>query len=118
MGSNVTGVAGWRVWFKGGAKFDSASSAWSGLPTTGVLAVQVYFLPTRTNRRYMSGDDLYFRQEVAGGDAIYGSTGRDDSMTEAEVIAKYPGAVVLAGEWTTDAEMAAVSNDMEMAGPP
>lgn len=105
--SNVTGVSGWRAWFKGGGTFDSATTAWANLPRTGCLLVMVYFLPKRSTRRYMNGSDFYFRQEV-GEDVIIGSTGYNSTMTAADVVARYPGAVVLEGEWTTDAEMSTV----------
>lgn len=111
--SNVTGVSGWRVWFKGGATYDSVAKTPAELPTTGCLLVMVYFLPKRTNRRYMTGSDWYFFQPVTG-DQIIGSVGYDNMMTKADVLALYPGAIVVEGGWTTDEEMHRVT-DLAMA---
>lgn len=100
----VTGVAGWRVWFKGGSVYDSGVS-WSSLPPTGCLLVMVYFDPR--GRRYMSGSDWYFLQETDDG-PIIGSLGFDSRLHLDDVWSRYPGAVILEGEWTTDKEMADV----------
>jgi hypothetical protein len=67
----------------------------------------VYFLPKRSTRRYMSGQDWYFRQPVTG-DVIYGSIGSNSDRGRADVITRYPGSVVLEGEWVTDTEMSTI----------
>lgn len=113
MGKPVTGVAGWRAWFKGGSTFDSVQTKPEDLPKTGCLLVMIYFEPERNNRRYNNGSDLYFWQQVDG-DVIIGSTGSNNAMGVADLVAKYPGAVVIEGEWTTDAEMAQIT-DLAMA---
>lgn len=105
--SPITGVHSWRVYYKGGAVYDSTKTAWTALPRTGVLLVMLYFDPDPKLRRYMSGSDWYFCQPN-NGDPILGSLGYDSQRDKNYVETRYPGADVIEGIWTTDAEMRSV----------
>lgn len=93
-------VARWRVWYIGGDTTEGRSFAeWQALPDDGVLTVMLWHQDG--TRRVEQGNDSYF----ATPDGVYGHN--DETVEQIE--ARYPGASVKRGMWTTDAEMARVA---------
>lgn len=93
-------VTRWRVWYVGGATIDGQSfEDWRALPDDGVLSVMLWFADG--TRRVQQGNDSYFA--TAGG--VFGH----NDETVAQVEARYEGASVKRGKWTTDHEMQQVA---------
>lgn len=93
-------VARWRVWYVGGDTIEGRSfAAWKRLPDDGVLTVMLWH--GDGTRRVEQGNDSYF----ATPDGVFGHN--DETVEQIE--ARYPGASVKRGMWTTDAEMARVA---------
>lgn len=106
-------VVGWRAWFTGGLRFDSAAHSWGDLPDDGCLAIRLYFdevLHGNRLSRTCSGSDFYWRSVSAEGD-IYAHS----NDTREDIEARYPGAVICRGQWTSDAEIQRVNEEMNDA---
>ena len=89
-------VARWRVWYVGGRVRNGRTfGAWKRLPDDGVLTVMLWF--DDGTRRVEQGNDSYFATPE-------GVFGHNDETAE-QIEARYPGASVKRGMWTTDAEM-------------
>ena len=97
-----TPVAGWRVYYTDGREYDSTETSWADLPDDGVLLLRLYYdRHTDGGVRYtksLSGDDHYFH---VPGTALFGCN--NDPIDEIE--ARYPGAIVKRGMWTTQDDM-------------
>lgn len=83
----------WTVWYDGGRRFDSSDTRWEDLPDDGVLYVAV-----KRTQGYMGlcGSDYYFKS----GEIV----GMNNDPPE-DTLARYPGAVLKRGRWTTEDEM-------------
>lgn len=96
---------GWRLYYTEDRAYSSADTEWVACPDDGVLALVLYYDAYTDGgvqyRKVLTGDDHYFH--VPGTD-LYGCN--NDSIPEIE--ARYPGAVVKRGKWTTHAEMTRV----------
>lgn len=91
-------VARFRAWYTEGRVFDGHGfEDWQQLPADGALEFVVGFEGERRTSRFMSGNDTYWA--TPGG--VWAHS--DDPHTE--VVARYPGASVKRGMWTTDTEM-------------
>ena len=99
-------IIGWRAWFVGGRKFDSAHTTWEALPDDGAILILLYHDERARNRlpkrRTMVGCDYYFKQGE-----IYGHG--DHPLKD--VIQRYPGAQIKRGKWTTDEEYTNIINE-------
>ena len=95
-------LIGWKVRYEDGRVFSSRTSVWSELPADGAINV-IKFQDElgsdgKPTRQILEGYSYYFRQVTTGGGEILGAT----EDTPAEIEARYPGAVVLRGKWTTE----------------
>jgi hypothetical protein len=90
-------VIGWRVWYSDRV-LSSKERAWEDLPADDVQCVMLYHADG--TRRIMLGNDFYWRWESPSG-VVYGHA---DSFDRA----RYPGAVVLGGKWTSDENLARI----------
>ena len=59
-------VLSWRAYYDGGLVFDSEHTAWTAIPTTGLLVVMLYFTTKDRDsgvrhRRIMMGNDFFYR---------------------------------------------------------
>jgi len=80
-------------------------SQWAALPDDGVLAFKFWFdakNPTRLGQN-LNGNDWYWLQPTDNG-VLFGHS--DD--TQDEILARYPGAILKRGQWTTADEMQTV----------
>jgi len=91
---------------------DELMSEWSALPDDGVLAFKFYFdakNPTRLMAN-ANGNNWYWLQRTDNG-VLYGHS--DD--TQDDILARYPGAVLKRGMWTTPEDMQRVVNEQSAA---
>lgn len=100
-------VLGWALVYTtdGGLRvYHSDEWAWSDLPADGVLdgVLLKEGDDGRRCRQTLGGSDYYWRAPHPSGEYIYGHS----NDPPAEIAARYPGAVILRGKWTTDREMA------------
>jgi hypothetical protein len=91
-------IVGWRVWYDDDSVVEGHTFAdWEALPDDGVLFVKLY--EDRDNRQGMpygenqSGLDHYF----STAEGIHAMS----NDTTAEILARYPGASIKRGKWTT-----------------
>lgn len=102
----------WRIWYTDGSVFDGVSGAdWVALPDTGVAGIAVFFSHDEYGRRlgeFLSGSDWYWWS-----DGTLHQNGAS-SLTPGEWLEIDPpsGAIVKAGQWTTNENMAAISAAM------
>lgn len=100
----------WRAYYAGGARFSSRETKPEELPPDGLLGIVKYTGEFTTGgvpyRLILSGDDHYFFWQ---GEWFCNR----DSPEEIE--RRYPGALILRGKWTTDAEMERVRAEMDRA---
>lgn len=107
----VIALAAWytdgRTWRFDVANDDEFMAAWSSLPDDGALAFKVWYdqlAPVRLARN-ISGDEWYYARPTPLGLMLdHGS-----NSPKAEILARYPGAVVLRGMATSEDEMWRVS---------
>lgn len=98
-------VIGWRIWYADGTSISSRESSWEDAPDDGVLFVMVY--RDGGYRMTMLGNDWYFRApDIHGFGMIYGHQNGD---TKAEILRRYPGAVIKRGKWVSDEHMEKVN---------
>ena len=94
-------VAGWRLFYTDDRSYNSADDTWANCPDDGVLVLRIYYDAfTDGGVRYtmtLTGDDHYFH--VPDTD-LFGCN--NDPIDEIE--ARYPGAIVKRGQWTTRTE--------------
>lgn len=103
---------GWRAWYDHSRKYDSATTKWEDLPDDGMQVLVVYyeddnrmmFGPSPDQR---SGVDHYFQVPGPDGEMIYGS----NSDTDTEILARYPGAIIKRGRWTTYEEFSRLQEE-------
>lgn len=91
-------IVKWKAFFSGGRIFDNTTE-WPNLPNTGALIFMLTF--EDGTRRVMHGNDRYFWQNNGSIDGIFACT--DDPA--AEIIVRYPGAIIIEGELVIDTEM-------------
>lgn len=106
---------GWRVWVEdfdlaaGYRVYRGVQEDWALLPNDGVLCVMIYFDDNAPSgmplRRIATSSDSYFMFIGPDGHWAIG----DNNETVAEVLIRYPGAIVKRGKWTSDQIMQRVS---------
>lgn len=94
-------VIGWRVWYEG-VVHDSRATRWEDLPADGVQVVMLYH--EGGTRRVMQGNDFYWRWRSDFG-MVYAHG--DERPEEA----RYPGASVLRGKWTSDENLKRIEGE-------
>ena len=100
-------AVGWKIWFADGTtKAGLVTDLWQATWTAGVLCVWVYF--NNNTSRVMSGTNFYFQAKDSQGNPVYASS--DD--TAANILITYPNAVILTGQWVSDAMLTQADNDM------
>jgi hypothetical protein len=98
-----------RAWYDDGSVYDSGTDP-EYLPPDGLLGV-VEYLPFDTPKRHiLTGYDRYFWWRGPKGLVIGGNS--DDRAT---IEARYPGAVIVRGRWTTHEHMREVQRAMQAA---
>lgn len=91
---------------------DELMAEWEKLPDDGVLAFKFYYdvcSPTRLAQN-LNGNDWYWLQPTDKG-VLFGHS--DD--TQENILARYPGAVLRRGQWTTPDEMQRVITEQSAA---
>lgn len=103
----------WEAWYTGGRRY--ASPAWDPdeLPTDGLLGIVKYLdRTTRAGKPYrhiLSGDDRYF---------WWRGEWFSNSDPVEEIEARYPGALIVRGQWVPTEEMDRVRREMQEAQEP
>jgi hypothetical protein len=93
----------WRIWYTDNRLFDSdAGHTIDDLPRDGVLYVRIDHPDTPGKHRVMGQCDWYWHDPVKN---IWAS---DSRQTPEEIKARYPGAILLRGKWTSDEEIARI----------
>ncbi len=95
-------VIGWRVWYDDGRVIDARQAPWEALPADGVQLVMLYH--AGGTRRVMQGNEYYWRWRSDFGLVYAHADTRPDE-------ARYPGAVILRGKWTSDENLARIERE-------
>lgn len=108
----------WKAWYTDNRVYTSEGTQPENLPKDGALRLNVYDSATESDYSQRDSGDFYFFQ----GDIIgYGHTAEytqelTGGMTiEQAVQTRYPGAIVVLGQWVTDEEMGRVHKEADEA---
>lgn len=100
-GDQIRRMVGWRVWYRadtiGGSQFDSASTNWEDLPSTGVLQLVVYF--QNGKRLLLQGKDYYWQEVGGDGELMICAENHASAILPADE------SVIKRGKWTSTSEM-------------
>ena len=106
-------VTAWRAYYTDDRAFASTETPWRDLPDDGVLLVRLYY------DEFTRGGDVRYTKSLSGDDHYFHVPGTDlfgcNNDPIPEIRARYPGAVVKRGKWTTHAEMQRVKADAKAA---
>lgn len=95
-------VRGWAAHYSDGSIFTSTLHKVTDLPLTGMQIWMIYFVDG--TRRIMHGNDRYFFFDNGSVDGVYAHT--DDPA--AEIAVRYPGAIIIEGEFLPDETYSAI----------
>lgn len=99
----------WKVWFEGGVSYCGTDSDPADLPDDGCLGVMLKI--TDGTKHNWTGTDWYWYCEILG-DPGWFCGYREEYPTAEDVIARYPGAIVIRGKWTSFADMRRALDEM------
>jgi len=103
--ASIYSIVGWRAWYSGGRKFDSATTAWKSLPEKGVIGFVLY-QREKQRRRIMTGVTLYWQS-----DDLFCC----DNTEDADIPEGLDSSRIKRGKWVSDEEYGAAQEEMRDA---
>lgn len=101
----MAAITGWRAYFADGSIATSKTiRKWTDIPADGLCGLVVFFADGK--KRRITGGDYYYLNIIQD---KYGM----DKGDAATLALKYPGAFLVRGKWTDDANMRLIESRMK-----